>query len=348
MKGSMPMKGFLLLIFTLGAIMAHASGQSEDSLANGPLNIVVSTNILGDVVNQIVGERANVTVLIQPGENPHSYQPSPRDAAQLEMADMIFVNGHGLESGILDLLEDSTAHVIEVSGNLDPEIEHDDSDLHEEHGEDDHHDEDMDDHDEEMDHHEEEMDDHESHDEHDHGDGDPHFWQSPRHVVHWTEVIEEALVEADSAQAEAYHQAAVEYRGILAALDAEVEALVARVPEQRRYLVTDHHVLGHFAHDYGFTEVGAVIPSSSDQSDASARQIAKLVELLQELQVPAIFVGETAGRGVQELIKSLAAEVGDVKVVPILTGSLAQVGQRGDSYEDFVRVNAERISESLR
>ena len=345
MKGSAHIKGTLLLLFTLVTVMAHASGQSEAPAANGPLNIVVSTNILGDVVNQIVGERANVTVLIQPGENPHSYQPSPRDAAQLERADIVFVNGHGLEPGILDLLEDSSALVVEVSGDLDPEIEtdemhddHEDSDLHEEHGEEDDHDEDLDDHDD----HEE------GHDEHDHGDGDPHFWQSPRHVVHWTEVIEEVLVSADSAQAQAYHQAAVEYRGTLTALDAEIEALLAPIPEQRRYLVTDHHVLGHFAHDYGFQEVGAVIPSSSDQSEASARQIAKLVVLLQELKVPAIFVGETAGRGVQELIKSLAAEVGDVKVVPILTGSLAQEGQRGDSYEDFVRLNAQRIFESLR
>ena len=112
--------------------------------------------------------------------------------------------------------------------------------------------------------------------------------------------------------------------------------------------MVDHASLGWFAEAYGFAVVGAVIPATTDQAEPSAQDVARLVELIRREQVPAIFVGETAGRGVQAMVDAVAEEVGyRVRVGRLLTGSLAPAGQRGDSYTGFMEYNVGQIVRNL-
>jgi len=134
----------------------------------------------------------------------------------------------------------------------------------------------------------------------------------------------------------------------LEALDLDIRQQVSQVPRSNRKLVVDHVALTYFAEEYGFEILGEVIPSVSDQAEPSARHIAELAEVIREEGVSAIIIGGTAGRGLRNLVNAVAEEVGkDIQIVEILTGSLASVGGRGDTYLDFVWFNTEQIVSAL-
>lgn len=284
------------------------------------LKVVATTSIVGDVVQSIAGDAAEVTVLMARGQNPHSYEPTPRAITLMNDAHIVFVNGLDLEEQLMEALEGMEAgYVVPVSAGIEPRDggHHDD------------HDGDAPDHDEEG---------------HDHAEGDPHFWFAPTNVIIWAENIAHALSDADPRNHDVYETNADAYIAELEAIDREIRAGVSRIPRSRRKLVVDHAALGYFADEYGFEVIGAVIPSTTDQAEPSARDIAELVEVIREEDVRAIFVGGTAGRGLRNLVNTVAEEVGrEVPVIELLTGSLAPAGSRGDTYLEFARYNAEAI-----
>lgn len=307
--------------------------EPADLASGESLQVVASTSIVGDVVRQIADSVATVEVLMPLGQNPHAYEPTPRAVATVEDSYIAFVNGLGLEEVLMETIENvAGTYVVPVSAGIAVlEGGHDHA-----HGEDH-------DHDEEGEHHDDEHD----HD-HDHSAGDPHFWFDPTNVIIWAENIAEAFAEADPANAEAYEANRDAYIAELEALDVEVRSQISSIPRGRRKLVVDHVALSYFAEEYGFEIIGEVIPSVSDQAEPSAQSIAQLAEVIQEEDVPAITVGGTAGRGLRNLVAAVADEVGnDVRIVEILTGSLAQAGQRGDTYLDFIRYNTEQIVAGL-
>ena len=287
------------------------------------LSVAATTDIIGDIVSNIVGDKADVRVIIPTGRSPHSYEPTPQDAAALDEADIIFVNGLNLEESLMPILEDSDEPVIvPVSAGLEVLF------LGEDH---DHTD-----------------DDHADDDEHDHSAGNPHFWFSPLNAIVWSRNISRTLQTADPANAEFYAARTDEYISRLEGLDEEIRDMVNRIPQENRKLLMDHAALSYFARDYGFEIVGHIVESVSDQAEPSARQVADLTDLLTHEGVDAIFVGESAGRGISRLAESVAAESGrDVRVVRLLTGSLAAEGERGSTYIDYIRLNTERIAEAL-
>ena len=294
------------------------------------LRVIASTSIIGDVVGQVAGTAADVTVLMPIGQNPHAYQPTPRAMGQVERGHVVFVNGLDLEEGLMDAIDRiATGYVVPVSAGITVLGVDDDHDDHHDHDHDDHHD------------------DHHDHD-HDHAHGDPHFWFSPRNVIVWTENIAHALSHADPANNETYRANAAAYIAELEALDLEIRTKVNRIPRAERKLVADHVALTYFAADYGFEIIGEVVPGTSDQVEPSARHIADLSRAVRDQDIRAIFVGGTANRGLRNLVQTVAAETGrDIHIGEILTGSLTPAGSRGDTYLDFMRYNAEQITGAL-
>ena len=366
--------GFLIAGMLVGLAPLAARGQAEDShddhqhadehdhgivhaedvaaldLDGRPLTVVASNSILGDVVSRVAGSVAEVELIIPVGQNPHGYQPVPRDIATVETADIVFVNGFGLEEGLLETLEtNATGYIVEASETI-AGIEGREHD----HGEHDHeHDHDHDDHDDhddhsDHDHDDHDHDDHDDHSDHDHGPIDPHVWFDPLNVVSWVSVIETALSNADPANAEQYRRNAESYRSELETLHEDMRAAFADIPEQRRKLVVDHSAMAYFAERYDFEEIGAIIPDTSDQAEPSSRDLAALVEVIREEQAPAIFVGETAGEGIRGLAAAVTAEVGTpVRVGQLLTGSLTAPDGPGADYLSFMRHNLRQIVENL-
>ena len=331
----------LILILTTGCRKNRAS-ESVAEEEGKSLHILASTSIIGDIVSQIAGKDTKVKTMIPQGISPHDWEASPRELIALEDADIVFVNGLGLESQLLHILENIHGPVVvELSQGVVPLMgDHDHAD-----------------HDEDAGSLAENHDDHdenagslvENHDYEDHGeDADPHLWFSIRNVIIWTQTIANALGAIDPENALSYTHAAKGYAKQLGLLDDTIGNLTSRIPAEHRKLITDHNVLAYFAEDYGFSITGSLIPSISDQAEISAKHLSALQEVIKEEGIRAIFLSETSSKGVRKLADSVS-KIGTrtLPIVSLLTGSLAPPGERGDDYEDFILYNTELIIQAL-
>jgi len=315
-------------------ILAGCSATDTET-DTAPL-IVVTSNILGDATSQIVGEEAEVVTLMPPGADPHEYQPSTKDIAALHEADLVFAIGLGFEEALesqLHAAETSGVTVIEVAEEVSPL---DISDLYGAAMRDE-------DHDHEA--HEHEGHEHGDHDDHDHGPTDPHFWHDPERMITAVDVIAEHLVDLEGTDSDLINTQAAAYIEELRALDAELSALYAQIPEEDRVLVTQHRVLGYLAQRYGFETAGSIIPAVSTHAQLSAAELAEIAHTIEESGVKAVFIDVTQP---DALANTAIAETGrEIPLVPLYTESLAAAGETGDTYIGMMRLNAERIVEAL-
>jgi len=300
------------------AALAAACGGTRGA-AGGGADIVVTTPVLGDVVAEVVGDLATVEVLMPPGADPHAFQPSARQAVALTEADLVVTAGGGLEAGLADAVEaahDAGVPVFEAVDHVDPLP----AGAHE--GDDGH-----------------ALD-----DGHDH-DVDPHVTTDALRMVEVVEALAGAVAdEVPGIDRGALAARAAAYVEELRRVDRAMGAEIARIPADRRVLVTDHHVFGYLADRWGFRIVGAVVPSPTTEAAPSARHLDELARAVAEHDVPAIFV--EAGRD-DRLARTLAEEIGDVEVVELYGETLGEPGSGAATYLDMMRTNASRLADAL-
>jgi len=301
------------------------------------LSIVVSTTVLGGVVSDIArcaeGDDQAVTVVMPVGVDPHDFQPSSAQVASMVAADLVIVNGLGLEEGLLPALDSigsDGARVLEIGELIDPlpfgaEAE--------EHSEDEHHDDHADE-----DHSEPGAEE----DDHAHGAYDPHFWMDMDRMAAAARLIGE---EVEAFGAEGYLACGEEVAASIEGAEQELLDTLAGVPDARRILVTDHDALSYFAESFGFHVIGVVIPGGSTLGEPNSQELAALVSVIQDQDVPAIFGDATLSN---EILEILAAEAGrDVQVVSLFIGSLGGPDSGATSYEEMMMTNADRIAQAL-
>lgn len=301
------------------------------------LSIVVSTTVLGGVVSDIArcaeGDDQAVTVVMPVGVDPHDFQPSSAQVASMVAADLVIVNGLGLEEGLLPALDSigsDGARVLEIGELIDPlpfgaEAE--------EHSEDEHHDDHADE-----DHSESGA----GEDDHAHGAYDPHFWMDMDRMAAAARLIGE---EVEAFGAEGYLACGEEVAASIEGAEQELLDTLAGVPDARRILVTDHDALSYFAESFGFRVIGVVIPGGSTLGEPNSQELAALVSVIQDQDVPAIFGDATLSN---EILEILAAEAGrDVQVVSLFIGSLGGPDSGATSYEEMMMTNADRIAQAL-
>lgn len=321
------------VVLACAALAACGDDATSGPGADGP-SIVVTTSILGDVVENLVGDQADVEVLMPRGADPHEASLSSRQADDMSRADLVVVNGAGFEQGmarVIDSVEADGTPVFTAADEADLlsfEEQHERQEAAAEAaGE--HDDEDGD---EDGDHG------------HDDGDLDPHFWTDPTRMAAATRALSARLAEVDAIDDAALDSATTAYLDELAGLDADLAETLAAVPEADRTLVTNHEVFGYFADRYGFLVVGAVIPAGSTQAEPSSSEVTELAEVIREAGVPAIFA-ETSSP--TTLADALAEEADDVEVVTLFSESLGDEGSGGATYLEMMRTNADRIAEAL-
>lgn len=323
------------LIALLFSLAACGPAQTP-APRTGKLKVVATTSLVGDVVRQVAGDAVDLTVLLPLGVDPHSYQPTPQDAAKIAQADVVFVNGLGLEGFLDKLIENASkqARVVVVSDGIEAMEGH----AHEHEGEEHAHEGEGEAVAHEGESHAGE------HADHDHGGVDPHVWMDPNNARVWTRNIAATLSELDAANAAAYQANAQRYDQTLQALDAWIEEQVAQIPAEARRLVVDHNSFGYFAHRYGFEVVGAVIPGFSTLSAPSAQEMAQLEDAIRALGVKAVFVSTASNPALSERV---ARDTG-TQVVSLYTHSLTEPGGVADSYEKMMRYNVEAIVKALK
>ncbi|MBN1686767.1 MAG: zinc ABC transporter substrate-binding protein [Spirochaetales bacterium] len=310
----------LLVTYFLSNAYLFGIGAREhrfDPDGGEKLRVVASTTIVGDVVANIGGDAILLTVLVGVGQDPHSFEPTPATLAAIESAHLVFVNGFGLEESLLEAIDNAArGEVLSVSRGIEPLGEA---------GEEGHDD-----------------------DRSPHGHVDPHVWFDPTNVFVWIDNIEDALIHADPRHRDIFEYRAGAYRQQIRELDESIRRRVVLLGDHERKLVTDHGLLGYFADEYGFDIIGTVLPGTSTSADASTRHISDLLRLLRKEKVPAIFVGSTAGQGMEKLASSLAGELErEVRIVGLLTGSLNPPGEPGDTYISYMEFNIDRVLGAL-
>lgn len=290
---------------SLAAIVGLASCSSaEADTSSDTLTVVTTTTQLTDFAKQVGGDEIELTGLLQPGASAHHFDPTPADLLALGSADVLIVNGAGLDDFMDDAVEASgfSGEVVTAADG----VHLDDEEAHSE----DSHDHDHD---------------------HDHGGVNPHIWTSPHNAVHMVEEITAGLVAADPDQAEAFEQRSAEYIERLEALDAWAHEEFERVPESDRVIVSGHDSLHYYLNDYDIEFVGSILPSFDDNAEPSAAEIDALVAAIDEHGVPAIFVESSMS---PRLAETIAREAG-VEVVDegaLYADSLAAPGQDADTY----------------
>lgn len=298
----------LVLLAALVSVLVAACGGGSSAVSGG---IVVTTNILGDVVRNIVGDAANVRVLMQPNADPHSFGVSAQDAAAMNSAGLIIYNGLGLEENVTRNVESAASQgvpTLAVGDHINP-IKYTEGDSA--------------------------------------GMPDPHFWTDPERMITAVDVIEETILkDVDGIDGDAVSRNAENYRERLRELDATMVEGLNSIPVDRRKLVTNHHVLGYFAQRFGFTVIGAIVPSGTTLAAPSASDLQSLVGAIESARVPAIFVDSSQP---DRLAKVLAEQAGvQVRIVSLYSESLSPPGTPAATYLDMMRANTDAIVTGLR
>lgn len=275
------------------------------------LRVVATTNIIGDVVQNVAGDAISLTVLMGIGVDPHTYIPTPADTAAIHDAHLILANGAGLEENLDKVLAGAGGDAVTIQLSDGLRLREATKEL-EASGQDERH-------------------------------VDPHVWFDVQNVIHWVQRIEQALSALDPNHADRYRTNAEAYVRQLEELDAWIVAQIATLPPANRKMVTNHPAFGYFADRYGLEQVGAVYPISPS-SEPSAQDIAALEDAIRAFQVPAVFSESTVN---PKLAEQVARDTG-VQLVPLFSGSLGGPGSGAETYLAMMRYNVQAIVEALR
>jgi zinc/manganese transport system substrate-binding protein len=317
------MKTLTALALGLSLLAAAPVAATEDG-SGRPVSIVVTTEVLGSIVDQLVGNAADVTTLMSGGVDPHTWQPSARETEALFDADLIVANGLDLEEGLAVVLDQAEADgapvvhaadfiTLRASAGAQEELDHDDEADHEDEA----------DHTEEAGH------------EHGHAAGDPHFWLDP---IAMRDVVLALGPALDDIGVELGDRPAA-LASELEQLDGELTETLAVIPAEQRQLVTGHGALGYFADRYGFTIVGTVVPGLSSADEPSAREIASLIEDIKAAGSVALFTDIGTP---QSVAQAVAQETG-AAIVELQVAQLPEAG----TYQDLLLELATQVRDAL-
>lgn len=304
-KGSIRTFGILAMVLA-GFLL---SGCVPGGMADGTARIVVTTNILGDVTKNLVGGAAEVSTLMKPNADPHSFEISAREASQLSHADLLVSNGMGLEEGLEQHLESAAASGTRrfVAGDhlepiaYDPEAGN--------------------------------------------NAPDPHFWTDPARMLDVIDALTTELRAVEGMDQQQLERASASFREQVVQLDRRMSDSFALIPSERRALVTNHHVFGYLAERFDFRVIGAVILGGTTLASPSAADLKDLADAIRQAHVPAIFADSSQP---DRLVQALARESEvQVEVIELFTESLTEPGQGASNYLEMMATNTERITRGL-
>jgi zinc/manganese transport system substrate-binding protein len=301
------------IAFAFCAISSHA-------FAAEPLKVVVSFSILGDLVTQVGGDHVVVRTLVGPNGDAHVYEPTPADARDTAAAGLVVVNGLGFE-GWLDRLVGASGYsgpVAVASKGVTPiSLSKEAASGMPVEGEG-----------EEAEHH--------------HGNVDPHAWQSVANVTIYVKNIVAALCSADNDDCTDYRANGTAYLAKLTALDSWVKSGVAAIPAEKRKVITTHDAFGYFAHEYGVTFLAP--QGVSTESEASAGDVARLIDQIRNEGVTALFVENISD---PRLIQQIAAETGIAPGGELYSDALSEPGGPAATYIEMMWHNAGLLQSAM-
>lgn len=274
------------------------------------VQVVTTTTVFGDFIKQVGGDRVQVSSIVPAGADPHTFEPTPREARNIATADILFVNGLGYEQWLEKLVQNAGSprlQVVTLSEGLTPIAGVSFAAP--------------------------------GHDDHHHADGDPHFWLDVQHAMYYVRRIQQALAAFDPEGAPFYASRAEAYLAELAELDRWIAARIAEIPQASRVLLTYHDAFGYFAARYGLDLHGVVV--RNPDREPSSRELATLILEVRQLGLLAIFAEPQIN---PKYAQSLAAEAG-IKVAYLYSDALTP---QVPTYVAMMQYNTNSLVEALK
>jgi zinc/manganese transport system substrate-binding protein len=246
-------------------------GLTSEVRAADKLKVAASFSVLGDMVNQVGGDRVDVVTFVGPNGDAHVYEPTPGDIKELAASKLLFINGLGLE-GWMERLEKSSGFkgtlVVATKGIKPRQMVEDEKKI-----------------------------------------TDPHAWQSLANGKIYAANIRDALIAADPAGKAIYEENAKKFIDGMTAMEANVKAAVDKMPPERRKIITTHDAFGYFGEAYGMEFIAP--EGVSTESEASAQDVAKIITQIKKEHIPAVFLENvTDSRLLDEIASETGAKIG--------------------------------------
>ncbi len=226
---------------------------SQDPEPSGKPKVVATSTILQDWTAEVAGDEIELVGILQPGADPHVYEPVPADNLRIEKADLIFYNGYNLEPGLIKLIESTQKSKVFAVGEVVTPLDYDYEGKPE---------------------------------------PDPHVWGDAKNAIKMVNAIRDQLIELSPEDKAEFTQNAAEFTQELAAVDQWIVQQMQTIPVQQRQLVTTHDAFQYYAKAYGLTVAGTLIGMSTEEQP-SAQTVKRLSDDIQKAKVPAIFAETT-------------------------------------------------------
>ncbi|MDY1037188.1 metal ABC transporter substrate-binding protein [Lelliottia sp. CFBP8978] len=254
-----------------GVVIALVLGVMSHGALAKTLNVVTSFSVLGDMAQEVGGDRVKVTTLVGPDGDPHTFEPSPKDSAALSKADVVVVNGLGLE-GWLDRLVKASGFkgtlVVASEGVKTHTLEEEGKTV-----------------------------------------TDPHAWNSAANGARYAQNILQGLVKADPQDKTAFEAAAQPYIAQLTQLDSWAKSRFSQIPREKRRVLTSHDAFGYFGRAYDVDFIAP--QGLSSESEASAAQVADIINQIKADGVKTWFMeNQLDPRLVKQIANATGAQPG--------------------------------------
>jgi len=320
------MAGVMTLALTAAACAGNepaATGVTPDGTTT---RVVATTTVLADLVAQVGGDLVTVTPLVPLGGEVHTFDPSPSDAVTISEAELVVMNGLGLDEWLRDLAQTAgpaDVTIVELAEDLggvdylEP-AEHEGDAAEDEEG----------------------ADEPEEDDDHAGESANPHLWLNVTYTQEYVEKLVAALKQVDPDNAARYDANATEYQQELTDLDAWVREQMATVPNENRRVISFHEAFPYFAAAYDLEIVGTVIDAPGQ--DPSAAQVAGLIAVIRDEGVSAIFA---ESQFPSDLTQTIAEETDVPVVTDLYNDSLGAAP--ADTYVGLIEWDVERIVQAL-
>ncbi len=290
--------------------------------ADEKIPVVATFSILGDFVAKVGGDRVAVRTIVGPEGDAHVYEPTPADAADIAKAKVVFENGLGFEGWMERLTKSSGFKGPIVVATKGIGALKTDQENYDEEGKTD------------------------SHDTktrgHDHGELDPHAWQSVKNAIVYVANVKDGLCMADTPGCPSYTKNAEIYTAELEKLHNEIKARFILMPAKARKVITSHDAFGYFADAYG---IEFMAPTGiSTESEASAKDVARLIDQIKQQRVKALFVENITDT---RLIKQIGNDAGVKLGGTLYSDALSNDGGPAGTYLDMMRHNVRLLAGAM-
>lgn len=318
-------KKFILFVVAFALIVPGVSVHAQDKKT-----VMTTFYPVYYLASRIGGEAVNVEMLLESGQDAHSYESTAKDAVAVQEADLFIYQDDEMEffvSDLLSIVDQAATQVLEstegielLSGNHNHEEEEHDHEHEEGHEEE---------HDHEHDHEHEEGHSHEF---------DPHTWLDPNFYSQQAENVKNALIELDPANEATYTENAAKLSEELTALNEEFNVGLADL--ENRTIVVQHEAFGYLAHAYDLEQLA--ISGLANNAEPSAKQLAEMTNVVNERNIQVIYVDPTTSTTISETVsQATGAELRPLRTLEFIT---EEEIEQGEDYFSIMRENLAQLT----